>query len=407
MLNLKNLPIALSTVGLLALFLSACAAPQSPTEITPTASPAEPTTGTITPPELAGEQPPLGAERSFTTDFSRHTVSYSEILSGGPPKDGIPAIDQPQFVGTEAADAWLNPQEPVIALQIGPAAKAYPIQILTWHEIVNDELNGTPVAVTFCPLCNTAIAFERQFDGQVLDFGTTGLLRLSNLIMYDRQTETWWQQATGEGIAGQYAGEQLAFLPAPIISWQDFKSSFPEGQVLARETGYARSYGRNPYGGYDDINNIPFLFRGPDNSDRLPPMQRVLTIDRGAEAAAYPYDTLSQSRVINDEVAGEPVAVFWVPGTQSAFSDLNNPALYREVGAANAFSRMVDGQELTFRAEGEQIMDEQTGSEWNVLGQAVAGELTGAQLDAVVSINHFWFSWAAFRPETRIYQPGD
>jgi len=142
------------------------------------------------------------------------------------------------------------------------------------------------VTITFCPLCNTAIAFDRAFDGQVLDFGTTGRLRYSNLVMYDRQTETWWQQATGEGIAGKYAGQQLTFLPAPIISWEEFRNGHPDGQVLSRDTGFNRDYGRNPYAGNDNINNSPFLYDGPRTPDGLLPMARVLTVDVNDEAVA-------------------------------------------------------------------------------------------------------------------------
>jgi hypothetical protein len=356
-----------------------------------------------TPPEFKGQNPPSGAASEFSTDFSRHTISYDEVLSGGPPKDGIPALDAPTFVSVEEADSWLRPEEPVISFEVGNDARAYPLQILTWHEIVNDEVGGKPVVLTFCPLCNTAIAFEREFDGQVLDFGTTGRLRFSNLIMYDRQTETWWQQATGDGLAGEYAGSRLMFLPAPMISWRDFKEAFPDGQVLSRETGFGRSYGRNPYAGYDDINSSPFLFRGPDNTDRLPAMARVLTVELGPHTVAYPYDLLAEVHVANDTIGEAPVVVFWESGTASAL-DAGVLADGRDVGAANAFSRLLEGRELIFRFEDGQILDDQTGSTWNVLGKAVSGELAGTQLEPVVSINHFWFSWAAFKPETRIYQ---
>ncbi|MDQ4106365.1 MAG: DUF3179 domain-containing protein, partial [Actinomycetota bacterium] len=157
----------------------------------------------------ADKEPPAGAGREFETDFSRHSVPYSEIRSGGPPKDGIPAIDEPRFVGVAEADRWLETREPVILLRVADKVRAYPIQIIMWHEIVNDTVGGVPVAVTFCPLCNTAIAFERTVEGRELDFGTTGRLRFSNLIMYDHQTESWWQQATGEAIAGELTGKQL------------------------------------------------------------------------------------------------------------------------------------------------------------------------------------------------------
>jgi thiol-disulfide isomerase/thioredoxin len=310
-------------------------------------------------------------------------VPYSEILSGGPPKDGIPAIDEPQFVSVEEADGWLEPQEPVVLVQVGDDARAYPIQIFMWHEIVN---------------------FERTFDGQVLDFGTTGRLRFSNLIMYDRQTETWWQQATGEGIAGEFTGRQLTFVPASMISWADFKATYPDGTVLSRETGYSRDYGRNPYTGYDDVNRSPFLYRGPETPGTLPPMARVVTVDLNGEAVGYPYEVLQEVHVANDTVGGVPIVVLWAPGTASAL-DAGSVAGGEDVGAATTFSRELDGQTLTFVFDGDRIVDEQTGTEWDVLGQAVSGSLAGSQLAPVVSINHFWFSWVAFRPETRVYSP--
>jgi len=378
---------------------SAPATEASATEIPPTSSvEAEPPAPTL----LPKEPPPPGASQ-FSTDFSKHSVSYREILSGGPPKDGIPAIDQPKFISVDEADAWLKPQEPVILFQLGDDARAYPLQILMWHEIVNDTVNGVPVSVTFCPLCNTAIAFERTLDGRVLDFGTTGRLRFSNLVMYDRQTESWWQQATGEAIAGEFTGRRLKFLPASIIAWADFKAAHPDGQVLSRDTGYSRNYGQNPYTGYDDVRRSPFLYRGPETPGTLPAMARVFTVDLNGEAVAYPYDVLQEVHVVNDTVGGTSLVVFWAPGTASAL-DTGTVAGGRDVGAVNAFSRDVEGQLLTFRFDGTRITDEETGSEWNVLGQAVSGPLSGSQLTPVVGINHFWFSWAAFRPETRIYQ---
>ena len=353
---------------------------------------------------LPNEPPPLGAENQFSTDFNKHTVPYQEILSGGPPKDGIPAIDNPRFIGVDEASAYLEDIEPVVFLQIGNDARAYPIQILTWHEIINDVVDGKPVVVTFCPLCNTAIAFDATFDDQVLDFGTTGRLRFSNLIMYDRQTETWWQQATGEGLAGKYAGEQLTFLPASIISWKEFKTNFPDGKVLSKDTGFRRDYGRNPYAGYDNINNSPFLFRGPETPGVLPAMARVLTVDIDGEAVAFPYEILQQENVINEIVSGHEVAVFWQPGVASAL-DSSRIADGQDIGTGVTFSRTIDQQVLTFSYVDGKIIDDQTTSEWDVFGTATSGQLVGTKLKPVVSVNHFWFSWAAFKPETRIYQP--
>jgi hypothetical protein len=372
--------------------------PPADTETPPPAT----ETPTDSPELLPKEEPPPGTRREFSTDFDKHTVPHSEILSGGPPKDGIPAIDEPRFVSVEEADAWLGAQEPIILVQIGADARAYPIQIFMWHEIVNDVVDGVPVAVTFCPLCNTAIAFERTLDERVLDFGTTGRLRYSNLIMYDRQTESWWQQATGEAIAGEFAGRQLDFYPASLIGWADFKAAHPEGKVLSRETGFARDYGRNPYTGYDDVNNTPFLYDGPQTPGQLPPMARVVTVELSGEAVAYPYEVLQEAHVVNDVIGDAPVAVLWSPGTASAL-DAGSVASGRDVGAGVVFSRELDGQTLDFFYHGK-IIDEQTGSEWNGLGQATAGPLAGKQLTPIVGVNHFWFSWAAFRPDTRIYE---
>lgn len=376
---------------------------------------------------LPEEEPPASGELQFSTDFSKHTVPYSEIFSGGPPKDGIPSIDTPSFIRVEQADQWLRPEEPVLAVVAEGTPKAYPIQILVWHEIVNDVIGTQPVTVTFCPLCNTGIAFDRQFKGEILDFGTTGRLRYSNLIMYDRQTETWWQQATGEAIAGEHAGKQLDLIPIAMISWAEFRQTYPDGLILSRDTGYNRSYGDNPYPGYDNINSSPFLFRGPQTPGILPAMARVLTIDMGGEAVAYPFDVLKEIQVINDKVAGSEVLIIWSPEAASAFeprfelpqsgggveweeeieeqySSSDNPAI-NFVGSANAFNRVVNGQVLTFQLVGSRIVDQQTGSVWNIFGIAESGPLEGEQLTPLTAINHFWFSWAAFKPDTRIYQP--
>ncbi len=308
-------------------------------------------------PAMAPENaPPSGAESEFETDFTEHSVSYGEILSGGPLKDGIPAIDEPRFVGIEEADGWLEPREPVILLRVGDEARAYPLQVIMWHEIVNDRVNGAPVVVTFCPLCNTAIAYESTRDGRELTFGTTGRLRFSNLIMYDRPTESWWQQATGEAIAGELTGARLKSLPAPIVSWEDFRSAHPGGEVLSRETGYNRSYGQNPYAGYDDIDSSPFLYEGPNTPGGLPPMSRVITVDAEEEPVAYPYEVLRETPAINDVVDGEPIAVLWQEGTASALDEGSIDA-GRDVGSAGTFSREIDGGTLTFRSEGGVIFD--------------------------------------------------
>ena len=205
----------------------------------------------------------------WRTDFSKHSIDYTEILLGQV-RDGIPSIDNPKFAPVSDDPDWLADREPVIALQIGDDARAYPLQIMTWHEIVNDIVGGEPVIVTFCPLCNSAIVFERRMGDTINSFGVSGLLRYSDLIMYDRDTDSWWQQILGEAIVGELTGARLPKVPASIISWADFRQNYPDGQVLTRDTGFTRQYGRNPYTGYDDIDSSPFLFVGPEDGAYAP-----------------------------------------------------------------------------------------------------------------------------------------
>ncbi len=340
--------------------------------------------------------------RGWTTDFSRHSVPFSEILSGGVPRDGIPPLDDPRFTTPEDADRWLGDQEPVIAFELNGDARAYPLQILIWHEIVNDVVGDVPVAVTFCPLCNTAIVFDRTLEGVVYDFGTSGKLRNSDLVMWDRQTESWWQQFTGEAIVGELTGKKLTFLPSPIVSWSDFKAANPEGKVLSRDTGFSRPYGQNPYGGYDEADNPPFLFDG-ELDGRLAAKDRVADVSIDGVTAVFPFLTLEEERVVNYTVNNQDLVVFFKSGTVSAL-DEGSIKNSRDVGATWVFERTVDGQALTFRADGDRFIDNETQSVWSILGQAVEGPLSGQQLEPIVHTNVFWFAIAAFRPDTLIYQ---
>jgi len=360
--------------------------------------------------DVAGqERPSIAGGDQWITDFTKHTVPLEEIASGGPPKDGIRAIDAPRFVDMDAADRWLDKRDPIAVVRVGDAVKAYPLQILIRHEIVNDVVGGRPITVTYCPLCNTTLAFDREYDGRVLDFGTTGRLRHSDLVMYDRQTETWWQQATGEGLVGRYAGERLTFLPASVMSWRDVKEQFSDAQVLSRETGLASpsSYGRNPYVGYDRGRGpIAQFFRFGKKDDRLPPMERVVALE-DAESEAYlavPFSELEDVRVANVEVGNRRVVVFWSPGTASAVDDGNIPQ-GRDVGSSTTFDPVVDGRRLVFEKAGDgRFKDRQSGTTWNLSGRAIEGEMEGAQLTEVVHGNHFWFAWGVFRSETEVWR---
>ncbi len=339
------------------------------------------------------------------TNFNLRLVELEEITSGGPPKDGIPAIDRPRFVSNNEARKWLKLREPVIALRIGSQARAYPLQILMYHEIVNDVFDGVPVSATFCPLCNASIVFDRRVGTRVFDFGTSGKLRNSDLVMYDRQTESWWQQFTGQAIVGEMTGTTLTQLPSQIIAFEDFQTAYPQGQVLSRNTGYQRPYGENPYEGYDSIDNSPFLYRGKLDG-RLPPMERVLSVAHEGAQRIYPFTTIRQAQVINDELNGVAVVVISRDGLYSAL-DKKEISGSRKILAAAAFDRRLSGQVLDFMLEGGRLLDRQTGSEWSITGTAINGPLAGQQLKQVDSGVHFAFAWLAFNPETDIYREQD
>ena len=278
------------------------------------------------------------------TDFSRHSIDYSEVKSGGPPKDGIPAIDDPKFEAlTDGnADGWaveLNDMEPVISLNIGGDARAYPLRILMWHEIVNDKVGGEPVAVTYCPLCNAALVFQRSLNDRVLDFGTTGKLRHSDLVMYDRQTESWWQQFTGEAIVGEMTGSELTLVPSRLEAFANFRKRFPQGQVLVPNNPASRDYGANPYRGYDAKGAMPFLYTG-DMPSGIEPMARVVAIE--VEPGRHEAWSLALLRERGEIRTGDLV-LRWAAGQSSAL-DTRTIASGRDVG--NVVVQRQDGDRL-------------------------------------------------------------
>jgi len=256
-----------------------------------------------------------------TTDFAKTSVKFTEILSGGPPKDGIPAVDDPKFINV-GDESRLSAREPVITLELdGKTPRAYPLRYLMWHEIVNDVIDGRNITVTFCPLCNTSIVFDGNFNGQTLTFGTTGKLRNSDLIMYDRQSESWWQQAVGEGIVGDHTGDKLTKLVSWTESWAEFKARNP-GALVMDEPHTRRAYGRNPYVGYDGSVR-PFLYNGEMPPDGIQPLMRVVAIgDR-----AWPMDRLRKLGEVHE--AG--VVITWTTGQASAL-DTSNISDGKDVG---------------------------------------------------------------------------
>ncbi|MBL4758329.1 MAG: DUF3179 domain-containing protein [Rhizobiales bacterium] len=260
------------------------------------------------------------------TDFSRSSIDFSEILSGGPPKDGIPAIDDPQFVSAQSVTD-LEPEEPVITLKIGDDARAYPLGILIWHEIVNDIVGGQPVTITYCPLCNSAMVFDRRVSGRVLDFGTTGKLRNSDLVMYDRQTQSWWQQFTGEAIVGTLTGVKLETIPVRLESFERFLQANPGGRVLVPNNPQMRRYGQNPYQGYDNQSRPNGYFFQGELPDYINPMARVVAIKHNGQEMAVALEMVRRDGSVN---FGD-VTIRWIEGQNSAL-DASDISEGRDVG---------------------------------------------------------------------------
>ncbi|RIA55588.1 DUF3179 domain-containing protein [Dichotomicrobium thermohalophilum] len=270
------------------------------------------------------------------TNFSKRAIEWNEIMSGGPPKDGIPSIDEPKFQPV-ADETEVAANEPVIGLEINGDARAYPLRILIWHEIVNDTVGGEPVAVTYCPLCNSAVVFKRAVKGETTTFGTTGKLRNSDLVMYDRLTESWWQQFTGKAIVGEMTGTQLEILPARLEALAQFRERHPDGKILVPNNPNFRNYGRNPYAGYDSSAR-PFLFRG-DLPEDINPMVRVVMV-RTDQPTILSLNLLRT----HERIQAGDVTLTWAPGQASALDD-NSVAGGRDVGTVAVERETADGAE--------------------------------------------------------------
>jgi hypothetical protein len=333
------------------------------------------------------------------------SVDLDEIISGGPPPDGIPSIDDPVYESIADASEWLEPTSPVMVIDIDGDVRAYPLAILTFHEIVNDVVNDVPVLVTYCPLCNSALVFERTIDGpdgeELLDFGTSGRLYRSNLVMYDRQHRNLWTQFEGEGIVGErFLGAQLTRVPGWLFGFEELTELHPDAQVLSRDTGFSRNYGANPYQAYDREGNDPFLFRG-ETDERLPAMTRLVGLGDEDAAVAVTTELLADERVVDVTVGGRDLVVLWTPGQASAL-DAGQVDDGRDVGQTAAFVNELDGEPLELRPGDEEgrFVDVRSGSSFDLRGRALDGPLEGRELEAVTHDDTFWFVWFAFRPET-------
>jgi len=320
------------------------------------------------------------------TDGVKHLIPLDRIKGGGPPKDGIPSIDNPVFTDIQGSQ-FMSDSDIVIGLEINGETKAYPLFILVWHEIVNDRVGGIPVSVTYCPLCYTNQVFERIINDQEVEFGTSGKLYNSNLLMYDRLTESYWSQALGLAVKGELSGYRLNLIPFDVITWGDWKKLHPDTFVLTTDTGHIRSYATDPYGNYYTEPRIMFPVEHSD--DRLYPKEIIIGLNQDKTFKAYKQNDVESQIVINDSIGSIPVMLV---------------SLYSE--NSRVFERTIDDKVLDFEFIDGKIVDLQTNSEWNYDGLAISGEYDGKQLDRLPIEPGFWFEWVAFHPQTLLYGDG-
>lgn len=285
---------------------------------------------------------------SLAFDYSNKRIPLSEIRSGGPPKDGIPAILRPDTITLKKADKILSQKDKVIGIVINGKARAYPIRILNWHEIVNDRLGGMDITVTYCPLCGTGMVFNAVVNNKKMIFGVSGKLYNSDVLLYDHESESLWSQLQMEAVTGKYSGTKLKLLPSRLTTWKDWKERYPQTTVISFRTGYSRDYSRNPYLDYEKSRLLYFPVKPRDN--RLHPKTWVIGLTVGKSARAYPFSELERAREdVSDSVGGKPITVEFDSDSRSA----------------------------VIRDEGGNI---------------------------IPSITAYWFAWAAFHPGTEIYK---
>ena len=320
----------------------------------------------------------------------KHTVPLDKIVSGGPPQDGIPSIDNPKFQSVQEADEILEDSELVLGLNINGDIRAYPLQILVWHEIVNDVVGGEPVAITYCPLCFTNQVFNRTLnDGSIVEFGTSGKLYNSNLVMYDRKSNSLWSQALGEGIVGDYSGVKLERIPFDIAFWKEWKKLYHESKVLTRDTGTVRPYGADPYGDY--YTNDLILFPVANDDKRLGLKEIIIGLEDKSQYKAYKLQDIETDKVINDVIG----------------DDKKIALVSLEPFMVRVFDRVIDSDnndegnkniviDLFYNQTNNTLIDKVTNSELNFEGKFIKGQLQDIQLKRLPMDQGFWFEWVAF-----------
>jgi hypothetical protein len=352
---------------------------------------------------------PNKIESDWKTDTSNRVIDLSEITVSLA-RNSFVVIDYPDFVGKEEGMKMFFKHEAVIAIEINGEAKAYPLNMLTMHEIINDSLGGVPILPTYCPLSNSSMVYNRKLNYNdkeyLLEFEVSGMLRNSDMVMADKQTESWWQQLTGEAIVGELAGAELSVIPSLVISVEDFFTSYPEGVILSQKTknSLAARYGKNPYNGYDKKGNTPFerYFDLKKLDKRLDAMDRVIDVKAKDGYKIYPFSVISEKGVINDKFQDLDIVIFYKKGTVSVLDEWEIKDS-RDIGSATVFSPIVKGKVLTFEKTTDGFIDTKTKSVWDITGKCISGKYEGMQLQIIPHSNHFAFAWLSFYPESEVY----
>lgn len=355
-------------------------------------------------------QNPRNIPFNWKTDTSKTNIDLSELIVVLP-RGSFQVLNYPKFIGkTEGLNNYFE-REPVMSVEINGSAKAYPLNVLSIHEIANDTLAGEPILATFCPLCNASIVFDRRLnhEGQdyLLDFEVSGMLRKSDMVMADKQTETWWQQLMGKAIVGELAGAELKIIPSLVLSVKEFFDRYPDGKILSKESGgeqAQQAYGKNYYENYDSEEGKPYgrFFEENNLDNRLPPMERVVDIRSLGEFKVYPFSIAAENGAINDEFNGKNVVLFYQSGVVSVL-DKKEISESKDIGTVTVFNSLLDGEVLKFKKVDDKFIDTNTSSVWDITGRCVEGKLKGKQLEIEPHGNHFAFAWLAFHPDTKIF----
>lgn len=355
-------------------------------------------------------QNPKNIPFNWKTDTNKTNIDLSELIVVLP-RGSFQVLNYPKFIGKEKGLGEYFEREPVMAVEIDGSAKAYPLNVLSIHEIANDTISGVPVLATFCPLCNAGLVFDRRlnFDGKsyLLDFEVSGMLRKSDMVMADKQTESWWQQLLGKAIVGELAGAELELIPSLVVSVKEFFERYPGGKILSKDSGSLQArqaYGKNYYENYDNEDAKPYgrFFDEKNLDHRLPPMERIVDIRSLGEFKVYPFSIASEKGVINDEFNGKNVVLFYQAGVVSVL-DKKEISESKDIGTVTVFNSVLDGEVLTFEKVDDKFIDTNTNSVWDITGRCVEGKLKGKQLEIEPHGNHFAFAWLAFHPDTKIF----